>query len=291
MRWLLKHALIFAVSSAGIWLIASSIPANAAASDPAMRKADRDFVKAVAKADTAILGELLDADFTWTDSSGKVKTKAQVLQSPPQPAISPESDADSKEYDYGRIADIQQNLGRLHVLRVWVKRPAGWKAIVYQEVTSLGAVPSFSPGPGQNCKNPCKTVSYQPRNEAERGVVSAYEKLETSAFENNSAVFSVFAANEFVAASSNSNKVYDKRGRMEDLDRVKKAGLAPTPLSAARMSDFGNAMLMISLHKPDRGRPLHVTRIWVKRNGHWMEALSYQTSIQEDVEWNPAPAR
>ncbi len=67
---------------------------------------------------------------------------------------------------------------------------------------------------------------------------------------------------------------------MEDFDHSNMAGVAPTPLSSARMFDFGDAVLMISFHKPDRGKPLHVTRIWVKRNGNWMEALSYQTSIQ-----------
>jgi hypothetical protein len=39
-------------------------------------------------------------------------------------------------------------------------------------------------------------------------------------------------------------------------------------------------VLMTSFHRPDRGKPLHVTRIWVKRNGNWVETLSYQTSIQ-----------
>jgi hypothetical protein len=37
---------------------------------------------------------------------------------------------------------------------------------------------------------------------------------------------------------------------------------------------------MISDHVPDRGKPLHVTRLWVKRNQSWVETLSYQTSIQ-----------
>jgi hypothetical protein len=51
-------------------------------------------------------------------------------------------------------------------------------------------------------------------------------------------------------------------------------------LSSARMFDFDDAVLMTSFHQPDRGRPLRVTRIWVQRDGHWVETLSYQTSIQ-----------
>jgi hypothetical protein len=49
---------------------------------------------------------------------------------------------------------------------------------------------------------------------------------------------------------------------------------------SARMFDFGGAVLMTSEHKPDRGKPLRVTRIWVKRDGNWVETLSYQTSIK-----------
>jgi len=82
-----------------------------------------------------------------------------------------------------------------------------------------------------------------------------------------------------VAASSNSNKLANKRGRMEDFDHSKNGGVAPTPLLSARLFDFGDAVLMESEHQPDRGKPLHVTRIWVKRNGSWVETLSYQTSV------------
>ncbi len=110
--------------------------------------------------------------------------------------------------------------------------------------------------------------------------MSAYSKLETAAMAHNSSVFATLVGDEFVAASSNSNKMYDKRGRMEDFDHAKMAGVAPTPLTAARLFDFSGAVLMRSEHMPDRGKPLHVTRVWVKRDGKWVETLSYQTSVR-----------
>jgi len=248
--------------------------------DQAMLQADRAFVVAAAKADSPALEKLLDADVTWIDFEGKAQTKAQVLRDPPKPAIANENDAQLKKYTYGKIGNVQANLGRAHVLRVWVKRPGGWKAIVYQEVMSLDAPPSFAPGAGKDCENPCKTVAYQPKNETEQRVVRAYSKLETAAMAHNSAVFATLVADEFVAASSNSNKLYDKRGRMEDFDHSKMGGVAPTPLASARMFDFGDAVLMTSEHQPDRGKPLHVTRVWVKRDGSWVETLSYQTAVK-----------
>jgi hypothetical protein len=245
-----------------------------------MLQADRAFVEAVAKADKPALEKLLDADFTWTDSEGRTRTKAQVLRDPPKPAIANEKDARLKQYAYGEIGDVQANLGRTHVLRVWAKRRGDWKAIVHQEVLSLDAPPSVAPGAGKNCENPCKTVAYTPKNEAERQVVTAYSKLETAAMAHDSAVFATVVADEFVAASSNSNKLYDKRGRMEDFDHSKMGGVVPSPLVSARMFDFGEAVLMTSEHQPDRGRPLHITRLWVRRDGSWVETLSYQTSVK-----------
>jgi hypothetical protein len=165
------------------------------------------------------------------------------------------------------------------VLRIWVKRTGGWKAIVYQEVLSLDAPPTFAPGAGKDCENPCKRVPFKPENETQRQVITTYSKLETAAMAHNSAVFATVVANEFAAASSNSNKLYDKRSRMDDFDHSKMEGVAPTPLTSARMIQFGNAVLMISEHIPDRGKPLHVTRLWLKQGDGWVEALSYQTSV------------
>src|SRR5580704_3693494 len=254
---------------------------QASQASQAMTGADRAFVHAVANTDRPALEKILDADFTWTDSDGRTQTKSQVLRDLPKPAIANEHDAQLKQYTYGELGDVQANLGKAHVLRVYIKRPDGWKAIAYQEVMSLDAPPSFAPGAGKDCENPCRTISYEPKNDTERQVVAAYSKLETAAMAHNSPVFATLAADEFVAASSNSNKLYDKRGRMDDFDHAKMAGVAPTPLSSARMFDFPDAVLMRSEHKPDRGRPLHVTRVWVKRNGSWMESLSYQTSVVE----------
>ena len=244
-----------------------------------MTQADTAFVQAVAKADKSALDKLLDADFTWITAQGKVQTKAQVLRELPQAAITNAKSAESKAYTYGDLGNVQVNLGRAHVVRVWVKRPAGWKAIVYQELMALETPPSFTPGAGKDCENPCKTIAFTPKNDTERQVAMAYSKLETAAHARNSAAFGPMVGDEFVAASSNSDKLQSKRSRMEDFDRSKDGGVAPTPLLSARMFSFGDAVLMVSEHRPDRGNPLHVTRVWVKRGGSWVETLSYQTAV------------
>jgi hypothetical protein len=247
--------------------------------DPKMMQADSAFVEAVAKADKPVLEKLLDADFAWINTEGEVFTKARVIKELPRMAITSGRNAESKAYMYGELGNVQVNLGRAHALRVWVKKSASWQALVYQELMSLETPPAFTPGAGNDCENPCKTIAFTPRNEIEREVALAYSKLETAAHARNSAAFDPMVGDEFVAASSNSDKLQSKRSRMADFDRSKDGGVAPTPLLSAQMFSFGDAVLMISEHKPDRGRPLRVTRIWVKRAGNWVETLSYQTAV------------
>ena len=131
---------IVASSIIGCILFVGNI--RAASDDPAMLQADQAFVQAIARADKPALEKLLDADFTWTNFEGKTRTKAEVLQNIPPQLNRAREQAELKQYTYGDIGDIQETSGRTHVLRVWVKRPNGWKAIVYQEVLSLAAPPS-----------------------------------------------------------------------------------------------------------------------------------------------------
>jgi hypothetical protein len=184
--------------------------------DPGMMQADTAFIQAIAKADKSALEKLLDANFTWTSASGNAQTKSQALLDPPASAIADTKNAELKSYMYGDLGNIQVNLGRIHVLRVWVKQSSGWKAIVYQELMSLETPPSFTPGAGKDCENPCKTIAFTPKSETERQVAIAYSKLETAAHARNSAAFGPMVGSEFVAASSNSDKLQSKRSQMQD---------------------------------------------------------------------------
>jgi hypothetical protein len=57
------------------------------------------------------------------------------------------------------------------------------------------------------------------------------------------------------------------------------------PVVEMRVIDLGTAAILISKHQPEHANPVHITRVWIKRGGHWMEAASYQTRIED------APAR
>ena len=74
-------------------------------------KADRSFAQAAAKADGVAMGELLDADFSWTDAAGKALTRAQVLAAPPVPSISNETDVQRTHRNYADVVLIQARDG------------------------------------------------------------------------------------------------------------------------------------------------------------------------------------
>jgi hypothetical protein len=261
-----------------ITVFGSAVTGARAAEDQSLLQADTAFLEAVMKSDRAAIDHLLDADFLWTASNGKTQSKAETLRDLPKSANVNET-GDRKHYIYGDLADIQSSSGRTHILRVWVKRAGSWKAIVYQEVRSRETAPSVTPGADSDCENPCKMVPYQAKNSTEREVVAAYAKLETAAMAHNSPVFATLVGDEFVAANSNSDRLYNKAQRIDDFNHSTMHGMAPSPLVSARFFDFVSAVLMISEHRLDGSRPLHVTRVWVKRNGNWMESVSFQTAV------------
>ena len=278
MKVLCRNA-VAAAALAAAMLFSAAGPA-AAADDPAVLAADRDFMLAAGKSDAAALGKLLDADFVWIDANGKTANRAQTLRGVPKRASSDAGGAEARRHDYGQVEVVETDSGKAHVLRVWVKRPAGWRALVYQEVQSLEAPPKVTPSANQECQNPCKSVPYTPKTETQRAVIDAYRRLETSAMTHNAADWDAHTGEEFVAASSFGDRLLDKPTRMAELKRANMAGLAPTPLASAQLFEFGDAVVMRSRHVPDNGKPLQVTRVWVKRDGKWVETASYQTAIQ-----------
>jgi hypothetical protein len=238
---------------------------------------------------------MLDPNVTWTDSFGKTRNKSEILRAirsgkglPLEAASANHAAATSvksgsiKAHSYGQVALIQENKGKIYVLRIWIKRLAGWKLLIYQAV-SIGAPVSAEPEKGE-CENPCNTVPFQPRNADEREVIRAYQAVERAVTAHDSTAWGVHIADEFFAVTSNSDRPIDKAGRMAGLDNQKVAGIAPYPLVSARMFEFYQAMVMTSRQQPKRGLPLRVTRVWFKRNGAWLEAYSYQTTIQESGE-------
>jgi hypothetical protein len=311
----LKYAMtITALSAAGIIepclprLLASPVALQASEQGAQGRKdfeqhalaADRAFMDAAAKSDTAALDKLLDARFTWTDAGGKTLARREFLQQAPKPAIAI-SDAETQGtgdagpagardfsalipletfHNYGSVESIQIHSGKDHALHVWVNRSGGWRLLIYQEVRSLDAPPAPRSVTREACENPCRKVPFEPKNQDERDIVAGFMAINLYAVEHDPAHWTKYVADEFEAANSNSDQTLTKRGRMEGLTNSKMAGYTPAPVVEMHILDFGIAAIIICKHQPEHGQPIHVTRVWTKRAGQWMEAAAYQTRIE-----------
>ena len=263
-------------------LFVSSRKVAAAEGDAAVMQADRAFVQAAAKGDAGALGKMLDAEFTWTDRDGKTLTAEELLQAVPKDALGDESGSEVSERTYGQVGAVQASRGKIHTLRMWVQRPGGWRLLVYHEVKQLEQ-PNPSPGSGvKDCENPCKTVPFKPVNEAEQAIIASWQALETGVTAHDAEAWAPHVADEFVQISSNSDHPISKAGRIETLNKQKASGVgsAPAPLVSAKMFDFAGAVIMTCLHQPYSGKPIHVSRLWIKRDGKWIMSTSYQTTIQ-----------
>src|SRR6266849_9171484 len=87
-------------------LLFSMLGKSAAADEPSVLQADREFVQAAAKGDSAAVARLLDADFTWTDADGKTLSRAEVLSSLPKPALGNEAGAQQRRQTRSQVEVI-----------------------------------------------------------------------------------------------------------------------------------------------------------------------------------------
>lgn len=254
----------------------------AEAEEASALQADREFVQAVAKGDSAAVAKLLDADFTWTNADGKTFSRDEVLNSLPTPALGDEAGAHQVRQTRSQVEAVMVDRDKIHVLRLWVKRGSAWRLLVYHEV-ALGHQEPRSAGSGvTDCENPCKTIPYKPKNEAEQAIIASWQALETGVTNHDAAAWAPHIADEFAMLSSANDHPLTKADRIATLNSQKQTGRgsAPSPLVSAQMFDFGDSVIMTCLHQPYTGKPVHVSRLWIKRNGQWIMSISFQTTIQ-----------
>src|SRR5215475_12247092 len=100
--------------------VLAAIPTGGFGQDANMMQAEAALWQAVTNADRSALENVLDSDFTWTNSTGRVLTKAQVLAELPKMAIAPAQNAEREVYGYGELGDVQLGRGGTHLLLVLV---------------------------------------------------------------------------------------------------------------------------------------------------------------------------
>ena len=249
--------------------------------DQAVIRAEKELIQAISKADKATAERLLDAEFTWIDSNGRSRTRAEVLENLPIPA---NSDVEVQVRSYGGAAVVRSNRGRMQVMRIWAKRSGSWKAMLYQEV--LLAVKS-EPTPPRSaesveCDNPCKTIPFQPETESEKEAIVSWQGVMKAMADNDPEEYAPLIAEEFTATDTHHDVSYTKENRLAQLRKQKQSGggSIPSALISAKMFDFGETVMMIAREQRPGAKPYFNTRMWVKRDGRWQMLFSFNTRIE-----------
>jgi hypothetical protein len=278
-------------------LLISSPCAVAADSNTAAMQADHSLRAALAKSDKAAAGALLDRQFAWTDTQGKTRSKAETLGSLSSFAKDNEGDADVKSYDYGQLGIVVGIHHEARLLRVWVKRPAGWRLFVDldtpmpREMRPASAPPA-NRGPVGDCENPCRTVPYKPRTAADKAALAEWQKTKVDEWHPNAADWETHIADEFMIINNGSARNKPERVALAKKEQEEGRGAPGAPILSMNMHDFGNAVVMISHHVPYQGgKPYYNVRVFVNRDGHWPLVWSQQTTIQAAAPLPPVNAK
>ncbi len=293
MRLFVRFVLIASVICAWSFAAPECKPVLAGEDLEMVLKADHTLVEALGKGDMATAGMLLDAEFSWTDRTGKTRTKADIL--PVLASLAAEGDSDAKVGNFGQVVLIRgnhkitsQNVS-VRFARVWVKRAKGWQALIYQETTMAEKMPATRSGFGSpsggapvDCENPCKSVPYQPEGAAEQEVVAMWQAVERTVLTNDVEAWIPNFTEDFVFVTPDGGPPLNKADRVTMIEELKRTNttLIPAKVESMKVWVLGDAAVMRSEHQPVHGRTLHITRVFVKSSGHWQIAFGQQTAME-----------
>ncbi len=240
---------------------------------------DRSFVHAFENKDKAAAAQLLDAGLIWIDASGHRLTLAEVVEKLPAVA---NADVEAPARTYGETAVVRANRGKMNVLRVWVKRADGWRALLYQEVLQVEKSEPPAGKTSAECVNPCKTIPFQPQTANEKEAIASWQGVMRAMAESDADAYSPLIADEFTATDTFHDRPYTKTDRLGQINKQKTTGTraAPQELLSAEMFDFGETVMMVAHEQRPGGKSYFNTRMWVKRDGRWQMLFSVNTQIE-----------
>ena len=241
--------------------------------------ADRALVAALAKGDAAAAAALLDDDFSWVDCDGKIFDKRQWAEALPASPLGDEAGLAPALRPFGEVAAVTAERDKIFIMRIWVKRDGAWRLLVWHEVSQL--LPAAPHGPGRkDWDNPCRVLPYVPRSDDERDCLAAWQRLEVAVMTHEPDIWAQHVADEFlVVGAARRHSKADRKAVIAE-QKLKDTNSAPAPLVSAKLHGFDGAMVMTCEHQPFHGKAAQVSRVFVKRDGQWLMAVSFQTTRQ-----------
>jgi len=282
---------ILAASLATVALVETRAQ-SAAGEEPALLTADTALNDAIRGGDRSTARRLLSLQFTYTDEGGRAYSRKDFLADLKNLSAAPTSDR--KVAMYGLVAAVtgERKPAQGHAsffLDIWVKQKGAWRILAMQNVVLVEVSASTAPAArGEDaksgeCKNPCQAMPYRVRSPAEQEVLNSFLAIEKASISHDAQEWAKHVAEEFVLYRSGYPPI-GKAARIATIERQKESGspVIVGELQAVRLAVYGDAAAMIATEMvPDNSRPPYrAARVWVRRNGQWLMAISVQTDIQ-----------
>jgi hypothetical protein len=277
MKRLIARALVMGILWAITLAALASRPVAAASpkneQEKAVAQADHSLTEALGNADKTAVAALLDENFEWTDVNGKARTKADALEN--LTALSKDTGGETgvMTYSYEQVGRVAGTHNNTHFVRLWVKRPAGWRAFIYLETPAPASPQKPSkPRPGDDvCENPCKTMPYTPTTAAQQGAMDAWKGTKMAEWKALPDEWKNYVGESMVVISP--SQYLDKAGRLALLVSQKDAYGTGSPSPAV--------VIMTSHHAPNAaGIAAYAVRLFTNEEGNWKIVLSSQTDIK-----------
>jgi hypothetical protein len=262
-----------------------AMPGPATARDPGVLHSERSLASALHSGNTRALARLLDAEFTFTDTDGKIHGRSDLLHDPSALANTSGGDKDVQTHFYGTVETILGSHHGARFLHVWVRRRWGWKAFVALD-TIVTPAPRASvelaAGNG-TCDNPCQHVPYSPVTTMDKQILAAWQKTKMEEWHHDADGWDKDIGKEFLIINNTTMRNKAERMVIARKQQADKVGAPGDPITAMRIVDFGPAAaVMVSDHVPYRGgKPYHNVRVVVRRDGRWQLVISQQTSVKD----------
>lgn len=291
MKFFLAHTLAAALLLSTGCLALSSSPLAAADDTATFRQADRNLSDALAKGDKNAVAALLDDRFQWVEASGRMHTKAQVLDDLAQFSADNDGAMDARTVDF--LGQVERVLGMHHNQRfvhLWVKNAAGWQAFVYLDIPIPAERPDYMAAPNppteadKVCDNPCKTLPYKPEDAAQQGAMETWFRLKNDEWHPN--------PEDWAAHADDNHETLTPRADIPKLQHVQElaeerklygenGGSGGSSVLSMRMFEFGNVVIMQAFQgRNPAAKPTSWNlRLFLNRGDGWKIALSAQTNI------------
>ena len=265
--------------------------AQSAGEEVQVLAADTALGEAMRSGDRTAARKLLSLQFTYDDENGKLQERKVFLADLKGTAAEPSTDA--KVAIYGLVAMVtgthKSALGNDTVfIDVWAKQKGAWRALTVQNVMPSAGGPAADPTAkaepqSGECKNPCQTIPYRVRSPAEQDVIGAFQDISKALIGHDAEAWGKHVAEDFRLYRSGQAPA-TRTERMAAIEGQKSAGMpiALSEIATMRLAVYGDGAAMIAMHGAiGEARPaFRATRVWVKRNGQWLLAISVQTDVK-----------